>query len=45
MGDYDDAKRIIQEKEQTNQFVFARLIYNGRIPGYIKNWYTDYPEG
>ena len=22
-----------------------RLIYNGRIPGYIKNWYTDYPKG
>src|SRR3989344_5061185 len=24
---------------------FVRLIYNGRIPGYIKNWYTDYPKG
>ena len=45
LGNYDDAKRIIQEKQQTNQFVFARLIYNGRIPGYIKNWYTDYPKG
>jgi ATP-dependent exoDNAse (exonuclease V) beta subunit len=44
-GSYDDAKRIRQEKQNTNQFVFARLIYNGRIPGYLKNWYTDYPEG
>jgi len=44
-GNYDDAKKIIQEKQQSNQFVFARLIYNGRIPGYIKNWYTDYPKG
>jgi Domain of unknown function (DUF4159) len=45
LGNYDDAKKIVQEKEQTNQFVFVRLIYNGRIPGYLKNWYTDYPEG
>ena len=45
LGNYDDAKKIIQEKQQSNQFVFARLIYNGRIPGYIKNWYTDYPKG
>ena len=45
LGNYDDAKRIFQEKEQTNKFVFARLIYNGLIPGHIKNWYTDYPKG
>jgi hypothetical protein len=43
-GNYDDAKRIPHEPRSTNQFVFARLIYNGRIPRYIKNWYTDYPE-
>jgi hypothetical protein len=43
-GNYDDAKRITQDKEETNQFVFARLIFNGRIPAYIKNWYTDYPD-
>jgi hypothetical protein len=45
LGNYEDAKRISQEKELTNKFVFVRLIYNGRIPGYIKNWYTDYPKG
>jgi hypothetical protein len=44
-GSYEDAKKIVQKAQPTNQFVFARLIYNGRIPGYIKNWYTDYPEG
>ena len=45
LGNYDDAKRIVQDEEETNQFVFVRLIFNGRIPGYIKNWYTDYPDG
>jgi len=44
-GNYDDAKKISHQVQDTNQFVFARLIYNGRIPRYIKNWYTDYPEG
>jgi hypothetical protein len=44
-GSYDDAKKLSQEEQNTNQFVFARLIYNGRIPRYLKNWYTDYPEG
>ncbi|MEK7503011.1 MAG: DUF4159 domain-containing protein [Patescibacteria group bacterium] len=37
-----------QEESQTyqgNDFTFVRLVYNGRIPGYIKNWYTDYPTG
>ena len=43
-GRYDDIEHIVQPKNDTNQFVFARLIYNGRIPGYYKNWYTDYPE-
>ena len=45
VGNYDDVRTIVQDKANTNQFVFARLIYNGRIPGYIKNWYTDYPKG
>lgn len=45
LGRYDDAQSITQPKEDRNEFVFTRLIYNGRIPGYIKNWYTDYPKG
>lgn len=44
IGRYDDSLYIDQPKEDTDQFVFARLIYNGRIPGYYKNWYTDYPK-
>jgi hypothetical protein len=52
-GNYRDAEFIDQPVNETNQFVFARLIYNGRnqgdvrlgIPGDIKNWYTDYPKG
>ena len=44
LGRYDDARYIKQSTEDTNQIVFARLIYNGRIPGYYKNWYTDYPD-
>jgi hypothetical protein len=44
IGRYDDAEFIDQPNDDTNQIIFARLIYNGRIPGYIKNWYTDYPK-
>src|ERR1041385_1265779 len=45
LGRYDDVRRVPENyTKQTNQFVFARLIYNGRIPGYYKNWYTDYPR-
>jgi len=44
-GDYEDAKRIYQGPLPSNQIIFARLIYHGRIPGYFKNWYTDYPKG
>jgi hypothetical protein len=44
LGRYDDAEFIDQPNDDTNQIIFARLIYNGRIPGYIKNWYTDYPK-
>ncbi len=43
-GSYKDINRIIQDSERTNQFVFARLLYNGLIPHYIKNWYTDWPK-
>jgi hypothetical protein len=45
LGRYDDVKFIRQDKQDTNQIVFARLIYNGRILAYYKNWYTDYPKG
>ena len=45
IGRYDDVKRVPHNfTQETNQFVFTRLIYNGRIPGYYKNWYTDYPR-
>jgi hypothetical protein len=44
-GDYEDAKRIRQGPLPSNQIIFARLIYRGRIPAYFKNWYTDYPKG
>src|SRR5207237_10829955 len=45
LGRYDDVRRIPDNfTKETNQFVFTRLIYNGRIPGYYKNWYTDYPR-
>lgn len=44
LGRYDDARYIEQSREQDHEFVFARLIYNGRIRGYYKNWYTDYPK-
>jgi Domain of unknown function (DUF4159) len=26
------------------RFHFGRLRYRGGVPGYIKNWYTDYPN-
>src|SRR5262249_54149753 len=45
VGRYDDVRQIPDNyTKETNQFVFTRLIYNGRIPGYYKNWYTDYPR-
>lgn len=44
LGRYDDSRFIRQSKEETDEIVFARLIYNGRIPAYYKNWYTDYPK-
>ena len=44
IGSYEDARSIDQPTNDTDQIVFTRLIYNGRIPGYLKNWYTDYPK-
>jgi hypothetical protein len=45
LGRYDDVRRIpFNYTKNTNEFVFTRLIYNGQIPGYYKNWYTDYPR-
>ena len=47
LGNYEDSKSIVQDKKTSNQFVFVRLIYNGRIqiqPHYAKNWYTDSPK-
>jgi hypothetical protein len=44
-GGYGDLKCLPPQDRQNHEFTFVRLIYNGRIPGYIKNWYTDYPKG
>jgi hypothetical protein len=44
-GRNEDLRRLPPQDKQGHDFTFVRLIYNGRIPGYIKNWYTDYPEG
>lgn len=45
VGSYDDLKLIPPQTRQLNGFSFARLVYNGLIPTYSKNWFTDYPEG
>jgi len=44
-GRVEDVSRLPVQTHQANEFTFVRLIYNGRIPGYLKNWYTDYPTG
>ena len=47
-GRYDDFDRLSQvslQNRQSGEFTFTRLIFSGRIPGYYKNWYTDYPTG
>lgn len=44
-GKYDDFRTLPAQTRQSHEFTFVRLIYNGRIPGYLKNWYTDYPKG
>jgi hypothetical protein len=44
-GKADDFKQLPRQTKQNHEFTFVRLIYNGRIPSYLKNWYTDYPSG
>jgi len=44
-GAYRDFQLLDPQTPQPHEFTFVRLIYNGRIPGYLKNWYTDYPAG
>jgi hypothetical protein len=44
-GNYNDFRQLPPQTVQQNDFTFARLMFNGRIPGYLKNWYTDYPTG
>ncbi len=44
-GTYEDLKQLPPQNPQSHDFTFVRLIYNGRIPSYLKNWYTDYPTG
>jgi hypothetical protein len=43
-GRYSDITRVVQDTNRAHQFVFTRLVYNGRVPFYIKNWYTDWPK-
>lgn len=44
-GNVADFLHLPPQTRQDHDFTFVRLMYNGRIPGYIKNWYTDYPTG
>src|SRR6478672_5367363 len=44
-GNYHDFSRLPPQPPQNHDFTFVRLMYNGRIPHYLKNWYTDYPTG
>jgi hypothetical protein len=44
-GRVEDMRRLPPQTRQSNEFTFVRLMYNGRIPGYLKNWYTDFPTG
>jgi hypothetical protein len=44
-GGYQDFQGLPPQINQQDEFTFVRLIYNGRIRGYYKNWYTDYPKG
>src|SRR5262247_4919413 len=44
-GNYGDLRRLPPQTVQNQDFTFVRLMYNGRIPHYLKNWYTDYPTG
>src|SRR5947209_8577771 len=44
-GNTKDIRKLPPQTRQNHDYTFARLMYNGRIPGYLKNWYTDYPTG
>jgi hypothetical protein len=44
-GNYSDFLKLPAQPPQNHDFTFVRLMYNGRIPHYLKNWYTDYPTG
>ena len=43
-GRYEDVRHVVQDTAPTDEFVFARLVYNGLEPYYAKNWYTDWPK-
>lgn len=45
LGSAEDIRLLPPQTLQAHEFTFVRLIYNGRLPSYYKNWYTDYPEG
>lgn len=44
-GNTNDFRLLPAQTMQAHDFTFARLMYNGRTRGYLKNWYTDYPTG
>src|SRR5258705_13727741 len=44
-GNIKDFRRLPSQAPQSHDFTFLRLMYNGRIKNYIKNWYSDYPTG
>jgi hypothetical protein len=44
-GNYSDFLKLPHQNLNSHDFTFVRLMYNGRIPRYLKNWYTDYPTG
>ncbi len=45
VGNYSDFKKLPRYTGQVREFTFVRLMYNGQIPTFIKNWYTDWPYG
>ena len=45
VGRYEDIRYLGEQGRQDGGFTFARLVYNGHIRGYYKNWYTDFPKG
>src|SRR5690242_7786901 len=44
VGATNDKTLKPHEVQKAGEFQFARLLYPGGTPGYMKNWYTDYPE-